>query len=66
MAQDDSYQASYIRQKAAKGEIDFREHAMENMGIRKIWLDDALAAVTSGKEIEIQAFEDKDVRVLFQ
>ena len=66
MAQNDSYRASYVRQKATKGEIEFREHAMENMGIRQIWMDDVLEAIASGKEIESQTFEDKDVRVLFQ
>ncbi len=39
--------------------------ASENKGLRKIWYDEALKAILSGKEIEIQTFEGKNVRVLF-
>ena len=66
MAHKDSYQTSYIRQKAVKGDIGVSSHAQENMGIRKIWLDEALEAITSGDEVEIQSFAGKNVRVLFQ
>lgn len=66
LTNQDSYQTSYIRQKAAKQEIGVSPHALENMGLRKIWYHDALEAVVSGKEIEIQTFEGKNVRVLFQ
>ncbi len=66
MAQQDSYQASYIRQKAVKQEVGVSPHALENMGKRKIWLAEALEAIISGKELKIQPFEGKNVRVLFQ
>jgi hypothetical protein len=67
-----SYQTSYIRQKATKQEIGVSQHALDNMGERAIWLDEALEAlealeaIISGDEIEIQTFEGKNVRVLFQ
>ncbi len=66
MAHKDSYQTSYIRQKAAKQEIGVSPHALENMEIRKIWVDEVLEAIVSGEEIEIQNFEGKNIRVLFQ
>jgi hypothetical protein len=66
LAQKDTYQTSYIRQKAVKGDIGVSSHALDNMGKRKIRLDDALEAVISGDEIETQTFEGKNVRVLFQ
>jgi len=66
VTQGDSYQASYARQKAAKGEINFSQHAMDQMGDRKIWIDEVYTAIANGLEIELQTFEDKDVRVLFQ
>ncbi len=66
MTNQDSHQTSYIRQKAAKQEIGVSPHALENMGLRKIWYDEALEAIVSGKEIETQTFEGKNVRVLFQ
>ena len=66
MAHKDSYQTSYIRQKATKQEIGVSQHALDNMGERAIWLDEALEAIISGDEIEIQTFEGKNVRVLFQ
>jgi hypothetical protein len=66
VAHKDSYQTSYLRQKAAKQEIGISSHALENMGIRRIWLDEALEAIISGDEIEIQLFDGKNVRVLFQ
>ena len=66
MTQSDSYQASYVRQKAAKGEIEFREHAIDNMGIRKIWRHEVFEAILNGQEIDVQPFKDKDVRVIFQ
>ncbi|MDW7729314.1 MAG: DUF4258 domain-containing protein [Bacillota bacterium] len=66
MAKEDSYQTSYIRQKVKKSEITISGHALENMGLRKIRLDEALEAVLNGKEVEIQQFEGKMVRVTFQ
>ncbi len=66
MTNQDSHQTAYIRQKAVKQEIGVSTHALENMGLRKIHYDDALEAIISGKEIEIQTFEGKNVRVLFQ
>jgi hypothetical protein len=66
LTHQDTYQTSYIRQKIAKKEYGVRSHALEKMNERKIWLDEALEAVISGTEIEIQTFEDKNVRVLFQ
>lgn len=66
MAHKDSYQTTYIRQKAAKQEVGISPHALENMGIRKIWLNEALEAIISGDEVEIQPFKGKNVRVLFQ
>lgn len=66
MTKEDSYQTSYIRQKAKKGEITISSHALDNMGLRKIRLDEALEAVIHGKEVDIQLFEGKMVRVTFQ
>ena len=66
MAKNDSHQASYIRQKAEKGEIAVSPHAIENMGLRKIWLDEALEAIVHGEEIDMQPFEGEKVRVTFQ
>jgi hypothetical protein len=63
---DDSYQTSYVRQKAKNGEIAISSHALENMGLRKIWQDEAIEAIISGDEIEIQRFDGKNVRVIFQ
>jgi hypothetical protein len=66
LAKEDSYQTSYIRQKAKKGEIMISGHALENMGLRKIQLDETLEAVIHGKEVDIQPFEEKMIRVTFQ
>ena len=66
MANTDSHQASYIRQKAEKGEITVSLHAIENMGRRKIWLEEALEAIVHGEEVDIQTFEEDNVRVTFQ
>ncbi len=66
MAKEDLYQTSYIRQKAKKGEITISGHALENMGLRKIRLDETIEAVIHGKEVDIQQFEGKMARVTFQ
>jgi len=66
LAQQDTYQTSYIRQKIAKKEYGVSPHAIKKMGERKIWLDEALEAIINGEAIETQSFEDKNVRVLFQ
>ena len=66
MVADDSHQTSYIRQKAKKGEIAISGHALENMGLRKIWQDVAIEAIIYGDEIEIQNFKGKNIRVIFQ
>ena len=44
MAKEESYQTSYIRQKAKINEIMISDHALENMGLRKIRLDEMLEA----------------------
>jgi hypothetical protein len=44
LAKEDSYQTSYIRQKANKGKIAISGHALDNMGLRKIRLDKTLEA----------------------
>lgn len=66
MTTGDSHQTSYIRQKAKLGEIKISEHALDNMGLRKIWLDEALEAIIHGEDIDIQSFKGKMVRVTFQ
>jgi hypothetical protein len=66
LANTDSHQTSYIRQKAEKREIIVSPHALENMGLRKIWLDEALEAIVHGAVIDIQAFEEGNVKVIFQ
>jgi hypothetical protein len=66
LTKEDSYQTSYIRQKAKNNEIMISSHALENMGLRKIRLDETIEAVIHGKEVEIQPFEGKMVRVTFQ
>ena len=65
-AKEDLHQASYIRQKTEKGEITVSPHAIENMGLRKIWLDETLEAIIHGEEIDIMPFKGKMVRVTFQ
>ena len=66
MTHQETYQTSYIRQKIAKKEYGVISHAYDNMGKRKIWLDEALEAIINGEAIETQTFEGKNVRVLFQ
>lgn len=66
MTHQETYQTSYIRQKTAKEEYGVSPHALEKMGERKIWLDEALEAIIKGEAIETQTFESKNVRVLFQ
>ena len=66
MAKEESYQTSYIRQKAKKSDMMISDHALENMGLRKIRLDETIEAVIHGKEVDIQQFEGKMVRVTFQ
>jgi hypothetical protein len=66
LTKEDSYQTSYIRQKAKKGEITISSHALDNMGLRKIRLDETLEAIIHGEEIDIQPFKGKMVRVTFQ
>lgn len=44
MTKEDSYQSSHIRQKAKIGEIKISEHALDNMGLKKIRLDKTLEA----------------------
>ncbi len=66
MTNTDSYQTSYIRQKAEKEELTFSPHAIENMGLRKIWHDEVLEAIIHGETIDTQTFEEKNVKVIFQ
>ncbi len=67
MAKVYSYQASYIRQKVVKNEIQISKHALDQMNERKIWLDDVYEAITNGQEIDFQDFKDgTDVKVIFQ
>ncbi len=66
MANIDSYQTSYIRQKAEKGEFTVSPHAIENMGFRKVWLDEVLEAIVHGEVIDTQTFKEENIKVIFQ
>ena len=66
MANTDSHQTSYIRQKAEKGEVIVSPHAIENMGLRNIWLDEVLEAIVHGEVVDIQTLEEGNVKVIFQ
>jgi len=60
-------QSSFVREMAKKGQIHFSDHALERMGERRVWINDALQAILEGEEIEVQDFgPESDVRVLFQ
>lgn len=56
----------YVRKKVEDNNYYFTGHALQRMGERMITTDQVIAAILNGQEIEIQKFENKDVRILFQ